>query len=432
MNGTPQNNAAVLEELNAVEGLLSQEDLNKAQITRGGNSDRPGWAGSEWEKEDPSGPGSTPGGTDYRPKKPIAHKSIEEMTEEEIEKHLAARKHGIPNFIACEQEIMKSVPGAEKAMCPDCGGTQFDLINKSTCTGCRGYGYLWMVDQPQDQDLIRSIEVKHNVHKAIEGPQRENRGGGRGAADTTPEDGTQMQDPELHSTATSPTGKTDNMTKANHAVLQEMREVLNVFKGVAKQMEGEPEEGGDDDTPEMPAGGPPTMPPVGGGEEAEKCAKSLVDKALLYSVQVLTKGMGALMEQVEGMGYQLNKAQAIMAEQGALLKAVSASHVSINKSLFGGNGNGTPPRVPARAPMARQSNVQVVQKSFSNQAPGADIGERPFSIQEYKKAATDMVLKGKLNHRVGLLLDTGNLPDDENVVKSIEAHLEANPGCVND
>lgn len=406
------NKAQVMDSLEELDELL-----NKAQIVQGGNSERREWAGSKWEDE--SIPNDTPNGTDYVPPKKVTRKGMDQMPVDEIERYVQMRKSGAPNPIAAENEILQSVPGVEKAICPKCEGTQRDVLTKSNCEKCNGFGFVWMVPTRESASLIKSIEAKWNVSKAVQPPHGKNTGGGAEGADTTPKDGEDAgseQKPE-----TVPNGSTPNPS-----VKKALAKAKQLFD--AKQEEdvaeedvpggGVPEEGGEEEGDEL-------AELLGGGKSKGKCAtkKGLDSEIVGRTISTMIKALTHFADRLDSVGASVQDLYQVQSEQADLVNGMAKSMVDVQKSMTpAGNGNG---RRPAHAPKAVTNNVQVLQKGFVDSAPESEGGGNKYDFNTLKKGAVKMAITGKMDKRIGLRMDTGEMPE-EKIVKSIESFIDEN------
>lgn len=431
-----ENQAQLLENLGAIEGLLA-----KAQITRGGNSERRTWAGSDWTDE--SMPNSTPNGTDYKPKSPIAHKALSECTAEEVRDYLEGLAKGdvygtMPNPIAAEQEIMATLgpQRVAKSRCPLCDGTMVSKSNSNeACPKCKGHGYIWAVKSQEDYDIIKSIESKWNLNKG--GPQGKNIGGGRGAADTTPPPTSRMRKEALDTTGEDVAGAEDEMDNPNASKgvsgadprARQEAEDMDAFMSKAKGDDDEEEEEVDEEVEEKYMG------------------KSISDEIAFRSFQTINRSQAALMDQVEELG----KAIAfLMSQQDQIFElsaAVAKSQAAQIRASLGGQVSSQFDNIEiqksnkiypmaARAPKSVSHNVQIVEKSFADQAPGSQEGtfstqgKSRFDVWQLTKGASDMLVKGLISdHRIVTRLEAGSIPD-EDTLRSIEKHIDGNPNVL--
>lgn len=414
---------ANLNEAQMMRSLSELEDMiEKAQIVQGGNSERKSWAGSDWD--DQTMPKSTPNGTDYVPPKKVARKALDTMPVEDIERYLEMRKSGAPNPIAAEAEILQTVPGVEKAICPKCEGTQRDLLAKSRCEKCNGFGFVWMVPNHESASMIKSIEAKWNVSKAVSPEHGHNVGGGDDRATTTPKDGDKEEKPET-------VNSTPNVKKALKKVQKQIKKAMEGEEFVPEKKEFPPakedneediaakdegDEGAGDDS------GADSLEDILEGEKEEKCVnKGLSAKLVGRTLDVLVKSMALFTDRMDAMAGSINDIYEVQREQSDLVNSVAQSVVGVQKSLTGPSDM---PR-PARAPKAVTQNVQVLQKGFVDSAPGTNDGGPRFDFSTLKKGATKMIINGKLDKHVGLRMDAGEVPEDK-IVKSIEAYIDAN------
>lgn len=401
------NKAQVMQSLDELEDLLS-----KAQIVRGGNSERREWAGSSWEDE--GIPENTPNGTDYVPPKKVARKAMDQMPVEEIERYLEMRKSGAPNPIAAENEILQTVPGVEKAICPKCEGTQRDALTKSQCEKCNGFGFVWCVPTKEGASMIKSIEAKWNVSKAVQPPHGKNTGGGAEGADTTPADGNvagSEQKPETVTSTPNPSVK-KALEKAKKAV-------NDMMAAEEEEEETPPEEGKEEESLEEILGG---KGKCAGG----KAKKSLDNEVLSRVLGVVLKSLTHFSDRLDQVGGAIDDLYSVQSEQADLVNGMAKSFMDVKKSLEDvpaeAPQNGTR---PAHGGKAVTSNVQILQKGFVDAAPGSEENGMKYDFITLKKGASKMVIAGKLDKRIGLRMDTGELPG-EKIVKSIEAYIDEN------
>ena len=276
-----------------LEANLTELDsvLQKSQIVQGGNSSRQSWAGSEFEKVSP--PNNTPNGTDYVPPKTIAHKAISEMSDAEIEHYMEMRKAGVANPIAAEQEILSTVADVAKAQCPVCEGTQISKSNfNEPCEHCNGFGYVWLCKSEQAQEQIEEIEKKWNVDKIGKGggPQAKNKGGGRGAADTTPPSGRPYRKEALDDTGEDVAGEDTDIENpgVSKSVRDTMREMSYMDTALNKATDDEDMELEEEDEEDE--------------EDVEKCAKKALETEMIFrSFQTLNRSQGTLLQEVTSL-----------------------------------------------------------------------------------------------------------------------------------
>jgi hypothetical protein len=350
------------------QNLDELDEFMKAQITRGGNSERREWAGTT--TEDQKVPSNTKNGTDYKPPTgaSIAHKAIGEMTAEEIENYLAVMKSRVPNPRAAEAEIT-ALEGVTKALCPTCTGTGRNVISKSVCDVCGGHGVVFDCANEDVEKAVQSIAEKYNVggQDLLKGPS-----GVDGDGDTTP---TKM-DPF------------------------EPVKLDNTGKMVGKGDDEAGDVGGEDmmmETEDMEI-----------GEDAEKCASKSVEQAILRGFNTMTKGLKAMWNKIENIEETQNR--------------LASHQVKFSKSILGieqDNGN----RTPARGPMAVGPGVQALNKGFVGNEPGSQGSQH--DVQSLKRAGSQMVYEGLLDPMEVYRLDANGEVSDE-VIKSIEGWIEKN------
>lgn len=381
----------VLKNLDEVEAILE-----KAQIIDGAdNSERKEWAGSAWEKADARN--VAPNGTDWKPKAGDKIKrSLDDASADELEQQLAMRKSALPNPIAAEHEIMSTVPGVEKALCPSCKGAQVDAISKSACDECHGFGFLWLVEDNAHGAVIKSIEAKHNIGVNLQKAQRKNVDATIEEADTTPAKAVKDQPSKRDTTG-------EMVAKSRAQILSEMQGLLNLYKanGEEEEMEMDAEEPEDDDA------------------EPKEAEASMDEKVMTKSFTAILKGLQAVLSTQGEMVKSIDDLRVAQASSENTISRLSDAQVSISKGLFS-QGSGEPQ--PARAPRSAQS-LTVIEKGFVDQAPSSE--QPQFDLRTLKKGAAEMVVQGKLDRRIGLRLDAGVIPE-EKIVKSIESFISQN------
>jgi len=363
MSQQPNSNTALLHSIDHLDDLLS-----KSQIVTGGNSERREWAGSQHTDE--KIPSPAPDGTSYQPDKPIAHKSIAEMSNEEIQSFLELRKSGLPNVRAAEAEIER-LPGVHKSICGDCVGVGQDVMRKSRCGNCAGHGIVFAYPDAMTGQQAMAIADKYNCGpNSISKSQPSNEGGAR------------AQDPDASSV---PKTMTDYNPDKKGETSQD------VAKG-----------GGECDEDLLP-------------EEGEEWMKSL---------RTIQKGLHAALASLKEQGARLAHV-----EQLATASGRTTSNMA--KSFSGYQGNPDQSRVPARGPMAQghglQINPQDVQVLNKSQGPG--LQQQPQEISrdqwtEMKKSATALVYEGKLDPGVVLRMDTDQMPTPE-IMQMIQERMHA-------
>jgi len=414
MSNSPSR-AQMLQHIEELEDQLSKSQLVNPKLK---NSERDSWAGSTWSEEN-NDTKSAPGGTDWNPPKTKVFKNIDEMSEDEILRHLEMRKSGLPNPIAAEAEILDTVPGVEKGICPQCNGTQRDVMTKSCCDQCNGFGYVWMVNDTKSVQMIKSIEAKWNVSKAKPQPQGVHEPGGTGDANPAPDKPDPDKKPEKVPPATSSVSKAQELQVALNKAQESLKDLLEVEE---EAMEGENDDDKKKEAIEME------------GEETEKCKKSLEGEILARSMQLALSSVSSLASQVEEVVKSLEWMRNNQGEQAQLLHSLSLSHMDVAKSLSGNAGSNSEtandPR-PARAPKAAgPGDITVLQKGFVDNAPGRDITDASeggyqsrFDLPTLKKGTTKMILAGKLDRRHGTRLEVGTFPE-EKILKSIERFID--------
>ena len=436
-------NPEVLKHIQEVDELLS-----KAQILRGDNSERRNWAGSSWEDTDV--PSYAPNGTDYDPPKDVRRatnkkpfkKSVDEMSEAELERELLLRKSsaGMPNVEKARHEILKSIEGVEETICPSCDGSKIDHLSKSICGTCHGFGFCFTAPEGMEKSVsakIDAIAEKYNVgaeidalEKSLEKAQKKNKGGGVGEADTT------GNPSHMESEKEDFTG--DAVFKGD---LDAMYGELEKTKKMMKKGDEAPE--GGDINAQPPAGGNPAAPQA--GAENLQMSKALTKEALLSIMdaqQLILKGMGQMLKKQshleKGLRVSLD-GQADIADlvadsatlQGHFFKglfgATEQQSQDINKS---NNAQNRQPNQAARPPRASGRNIQILNKSFVDSAPGGD--ENPLQKYDHKtliKGASQMCIDPtipmdkRLNRRVVIGLEQGVVPE-EKILKSIVAYID--------
>jgi len=349
------------------QNLDELDEFMKAQITRGGNSERRDWAGTT--TEDQKVPNNTKNGTDYKPPAgaSITHKAIGEMSQEEIENYLAVMKSQVPNPRAAEAEIT-ALEGVTKALCPTCTGTGKNVISKSVCDVCGGHGVVFDCANEDVEKAVQQIANRYNVggEDMLKGPS-----GVDGDGDTTP-------------------------TK------------MDPFEPVKLDTAGKMVGKGEDEADDM--GGEDLMMETDDmeiGEDAEKCATKSFQQAMLKGFNQLTNGLKVMYGEL----------QEVKGTQNRL-----ASHqVKFSKSILGVDENN---RTPARGPMAVGPGVQALNKGFVGQEPGNENGSQ-YDIQSLKRSASQMVYEGLLDPMEVYRLDSNGEVQDH-VIKSIEGWIEKN------
>jgi hypothetical protein len=342
--------------------LKNLEDLDnllqKAQICRGGNSERREWAGSDHTDEQIPSP--APDGTTYKPQKTVANKAVGDMTLDELEHYLALRKSGIPNPRAAEEEILQ-MEGVTKSICPSCNGVGQDAINKSMCGVCGGHGIIFECGNEQSVQMAKSIADRHNV-----GPDSMSKGK---RAETTP------------TSAESFVG--ENASKGGDDPDMDLEDLEASLASLTKadNYDDDDDDGDDDDF----------------GGDSEEMGKSL--EALNYGMRVLLKSMKEILE--------------VNDDTSELVQALAKSQVSMTKSL-----TGVEEARPARAPLAAGPGLRVLEKGFIDAAPGG--GGSTYDASSLKKAASDMVYHGKLDAMEVLRMDAGVglTPDTQGQIES--------------
>lgn len=429
----------VLKHINEVDAMLSksQDLLNKSQIVRGGNSERKEWAGSKWEDQEVRD--IAPNGTDYEPekaikratnKKPFA-KSVDDLSNEDLEHELAMRKSGVPNIVAARQAILKGIPSAVDTTCESCNGY---ALNKSgaPCGSCDGFGFKFEVpkeDLAKAQSVISDVIDRYNIGEypdMLSKAQKKNKGGGDFDADPTP--AYAHDDTEEDEDFGSP-----NIAKGDiDSGMAEMQGELAKMKEICKgDFDGDDDDEDDEDWDDEDDDDDSSQMKFDMGKTKKSVKKSMLLAALdtvMSAQQMLLKSQRVLLAENESLRkglkatYGLQKSLIEMSGlglemQGALLKSTVPAGVDLAKSQN---------RAPARAPRGGQRHIDVIEKSFlSDQGQGGQV-----DFATLKKATSHMLLENpniaKSNqvtsqHLVGM--DTGNLPE-EKIVRRIEAYIQ--------
>jgi len=347
------------------QNLDELDEFMKAQITRGGNSERREWAGTTTTDE--KVPSNTKNGTDYRPPSgaSITHKAIGEMSAEEIENYLAVMKSQVPNPRLAEAEIT-ALPGVTKAICPTCTGTGRNVISKSVCDVCGGHGVVFDCDNEDVEKAVQHIAMKYNVggEDILKGPS-----GVDGNADTTP-------------------------TK------------MDPFQQVALDNSGKMVGKGEDEEGEMGGEDMEMETDMDFGEPADKAKKSF-RHAMLKGFNQLTNGLKVMYSELQEVRDVQNR--------------LASHQVKFSKSILGVDQNS---RTPARGPLAVGPGVQALNKGFVGQEPGSDGGPR-YDMQSLKRSASQMVYEGLLDPMEVYRLDSNGEVQDH-VIKSIEGWIDKN------
>jgi len=420
------------------------------------------WAGSS--QTDLEFPNTTPNGTDWKPKsgdstthstgRGNTRKSVKDFSEAELARELEFRKSGVPNPTKADQEIMTTVGGVTKAVCPTCDGNA--LMKGQYCQSCNNLGHIYSVETNEAASMIKGIQQKWNVDKIDADfwkSQNVNTGGGVDEADTTPKNLTNERGEKEDHTGEM-VAKGDVMAEecddAAGEVEKRMSNSWSVKKGKGKKKgfdfggDEEAEEGGD----------------FGGGEEGgeeefdmEKCGKALrilgqSNVLLLKAVAFLGRQNVSLQKALYFTG-QMSKSNAIQLDEMSqdttwLTQNFYEVQQGMNKSLSAGN-QPQQNNAPARGPNAVGPGVQlnVMQKSFVDSAPGgqgqqqqqyqggSDEGslQHSYTPGQLKKAASYMTIKRMMPVRAGLSLETG-APLDENVEKALVKFLDKHEGNV--
>lgn len=411
--------STLLKHLEMIDQQLQKSQLVNSKLK---NSERSDWAGSEWTEE-ADDTKSAPGGTDYNPPKKGVFKNIDQMSEEEIQRHLAMRKSRLANPIAAEAEILKSVPGVEKAICPKCDGTQYDALTKSVCDQCNGFGYVWMVPNSDSARMIKSIEAKWNVTKAMPQPKGTHQPGGKGDANPCQTDADPSKKPEKVGPAARSISKAKEIANALNKAKKGIEDLLKETEDKKPNPFAK-----DDDEDEMEDKDYQNDEELmdEGEEDEEKCVKGISNGVLARSLQLALTSVGSLASQVEDVFKSIQMLRQDQQEQANLLYDLANSHMDVTKSLLGG-GN---PRA-ARGPKAAGpgvNNIQVLQKSFVDNAPGENVNadgsyQPKYDLQTLKKGVTQMIIEKKLNRHVGMALEVGTVPE-EKILKSIESYID--------
>lgn len=395
-----------------------QEILNKAQIVGGGNSDPGTWAGSKYENQEI--PQTTDNGTDYKPKKKPSRrvkKSIDDFSVQELERELEVRKSGIPNPTMADAEIMNTVEGVSKAVCPSCGGNA--LHKGHYCGTCNNIGYVYSVETEEAASMIKSIQAKFNVDKIDEDfwkSQNKNIGGGSGDADTTPAEGSKGYRDSKEESGGEKVAKAMEEAAAeledvgeDQAAMEE-EEVMDVEKSVASLKKAQAE---------MLKGMAVQQRQIG---------------ALLKSMGILAEMNEAVASAQSDQGDSLVLIEGMIRKGGFKPEDEEEEGEDVEKSMNGRRG-------PARAPQARTSGLQVIQKSFSTSAPGSGVALQDgtpsgqqnqgpkYDYDTMRKAATFMAVNGDLDRRQAMAFDAGMAVDDK-IVKSVTSFLDSKNGVV--
>lgn len=342
-----------------------EQELKKSQIVEGGNSERTQWAGSKSEDQKP--PTSTPKGTDYVPPSNAktdrkVNKNVHEMDTDELEGIIKLRKSGKPLIALAEQEIAETLPEVQKAICPVCNGTTVHLHKgySSSCEDCAGFGFVYSAETEEQAQQIEEICKKYNVtSEAFQ----------KGMED----DNDLSKDEE------------DNSVSDD-----ELRELSEQLKAAGKK--------DDEEEAEEP-------PSSGDGGKTEKSVVALSSK-----VDRLNKGITKLLE-ASGV---LTSKVADLEDRLSLLQSGNATTLKAQGQILKSLGNVSASR-PASAPRSK-SNLQVIEKSFSDQAPGGESMTVEQRFDFLKKSASAMSLDTslgpkRLDHKVVLAIESGHLPD---------------------
>lgn len=364
-----------------LKNLEEIDQLLKAQITRGGNSDRKEWAGSKSKDEDVPSP--APNGTNYVSTKDIAHKAIEDLSTDELEAYLNMRKSQPANPRAAEEEILR-IPGVSKSICDDCGGAGRDALSKSFCGTCGGHGIVFDVPNAEAIQMIKSIADKYNLGKG----GHPHSGGASGSADPTP---SKMEPFEAE--------KLDRSGKDVSKKRKDKDEYKDEINKAKKKMK----KGDDEGLPEF----------IKEKMEDDEDDEEMEEKSVKKSIAKLTESMYVLLKSVKSLAEQQN-------EMGSVLEAVGSNQVNISKSLV--NEGPQAARTP-RAIDPRQ--VQVLNKGFVTDAPGYAEGAPRYGRDVLLKAAGQMAVEGKLGTMEVLRLDS-NSPIEDKILKSIEGWIDTN------
>lgn len=420
--GEQMNRAEMLKHMEEIENSLRKSQLIKPPLT---NSERESWAGSSWSEEQDDTK-STPGGTDWNPKNTKVFKNIDQMSEEEILRHLEMRKSRMPNPIAAEAEILSSVEGVEKAICPKCDGMQKDVMTKSTCNQCNGFGYVWMVPNKEAGQMIKAIEAKWNVTKAMPGPKGQNKQAAMPDASPTNPDTDPTEKPESVGPASSaPVSKAQEIKAALNKAKKGIEDLLAMDEGGKKKRK----RGSDEDEEQDED----VLMEEDEDKDEEKCVKGIDNDVLARSLQLALTSVGSLASQVEELGKSIGQIFAYQHEQADLLHNLAQSHMDVAKSIMSEEEQGAPRAArPPKASGPGVNNVRVLQKSFVDSAPGQNVtqqgsGEEDYvsryDLQTLKKGATKMVLAGKMDRRIGTRLDVGTLPEAK-ILKSLDKFID--------
>lgn len=346
-----------------------EQELKKSQIVEGGNSERQQWAGSKIE--DQKTPTSTPKGTDYVPPSSAkterkVNKNVHEMDTDELEGIIKLRKSGKPLIALAEQEIAETLPEVQKAICPACNGTTVHLHKgrSSSCEDCAGFGFVYSAETEEQAAQIEAICKKYNVTSDSfqKGMEEEN--------DLSKDDDNSVSD-------------------------EEIRELSEQLKAAGKK------DADEEDEKEQPS--------YGGGEKTEKSILSLSSK-----VERLNKGISQLLEASSVLASKV----ADLEDRISLLQSGNTTTLKAQGQILKSLGNASVSR--PTAPPRSMSNLQVIEKSFSDQAPGGETMTAEQRFDFLKKSASAMSLDKslgpkRLDHKVVLALDAGHLPDQRTI-----------------
>jgi len=364
-----------------LKNLEEIDQLLKAQITRGGNSEQKKWAGGT--SEDESIPSPAPNGTNYESSKDIAHKAVGDLSTRELELFLNMRKSRPANPRAAEEEILR-IPGVSKSICGDCSGVGGDAVNKSMCGTCGGHGIVFDVPNAAAIQMIKSIADKYNLNKG----GSSHSGGASGGADPTPSSAEPFEGSKLDAN-----GKKISKKQSEK---EDKEEMAKGGKKAKKGGDGLPEfikEKMDDNDI----------------DDDDDDDDEVEEKSVKKSLNRLSKSMYVLLKSFKELASRQD-------EMGSILEAVGTNQVNMTKSLF------SEPEA-ARGPKgAYPSQVRVLEKGFPQDAPG---GGLRYTRNDIVKAAGAMAIEGKLDPMNVLRLDSGSEVDDK-VIKSIEGFLDAN------
>lgn len=403
------------------------ENFFKAQIVGGANSDPKTWAGSSSSEED--FPNVTPGGTDYEPKpgnqvkhvvsnKRSAKKAIFEMTDQELERELQFRKSSVPNPVQADYEIMSTVPNVSKAVCKDCHGNS--LYKGMYCGTCNNLGVTYHVETQQSADMVKSIQAKWNLHHIDENFWKAK----KAMEVEDVEDETEM--PDLDEYAGDMVAKGEEAAEMMEDCAEDMD------KGMDMDMDDI------DEMDDMDKGSSEVMM-EDLAEDMDKCKKGIA--MALKGMAFIARRQNALLK---GGLLNASLSKSLSGQLGGMEQDVNWLVQSLSKAEGQVSKSINAPAGPARAPRAAfRDNLQVIQKSHVDQAPGQDLGytgatteghspngiKHSYDYTTLRKAATHLAIKGKINRRDAMIMETGQWPE-EKIEKALVAFLNKNDGEV--